>query len=1154
VFTHLIKIIFPEYCPESLHGSFFTRKRILLFMFLFISITAIFFILYNSSQILDSYNDIEEENMDSSIRSLEESIFRQAVTLQKTTNDYAGWDDTAQYVRDHNSQYELNNLNLNSLKNLGVTFVSVIQQDGNLQYLKWYDSDSDEELSLSEPFLITSTLVADNQVDSFILWSENHDSLLISKAPITSSDGTMETGYLLYFGIPLDPIIKSAIKDSDITSISVTVQPLPDNSYPYHSFSLIPPGKRTVTAQNDSVITGEFSLPAGIGSPTLNITIQRDKRFYAKGKAFVTPYFWRSIAFTILSLLMGMLVMIELIRRYDHTHSLIGSQEKEIEVLKHRREILDKFHVILDRYLHAGPDSDQNIQMIVASAGGLFEAEYLAYIRVDNGKPTMVSSWPNSVMEIQTLLTNLVSTHHPYKGYAEGQVIPLPLVFFEDTSRIALVNPTIHAVLFRSIRPCDETLGYFFMFLSSVDNLDETNQIVLDLLINALNGEEKRRVEQISLHKRDIVLEAIGHSATRLLSDLSISSIVEILHAYVNEIGVDEAHLFIWKIDDNEELLLTHDYCWSSESSRNSSHQLFWEDLMASPIRNWISKDSSPGIRAGLSGNFPDAQDFLQTQGIRSIVLIPLLSQNEFIGALFLIDRKQDRIWLSTELEALNIASSLIMATIAKIENDEEIREREENFKQFFNNIRDFIFVLDTDGRIITANLFALQEVGIKPSELRGMHLSGIFTSRWIGSSPISEETLFSAISPERAAILLTIDGKEIPVELRQLPGIWNGEQAIFCICKDISGLKRSEHKFATAFRSSQVLHAIWNLRNDRLIDVNETFCNTLGFCRDDLLSRTQFSPGQVFDYQQIQKTKEVILTLGSIRDFDITLKTKKGEERAGSLYGALIEIDGQPCILYSIVDITDKKRAEIRIQALLHELSASNMELQNFAHVVAHDLKEPLRGIYSLVSWISEDNLDGINPKGQRYLQMIFDQIQRMNELIDGILTYSQAGFIRDEGEDVPVQLIVSEVIDTLSPPDTVRITIETELPVIFGERTKVRQVFQNIISNSLSFIPPHDGQITIRSRPHGDFWLFEISDNGPGIDPSLHGAIFEIFSSFSQSPDNKGTGIGLAIVKRIIDTTGGSVWVESVPGNGATFCFTLLKSPVKDSGPGDP
>ncbi len=1154
MFTHLIKIIFPEYHPESPHGAFFTRRRILLIMFLFISITAIFFILYNSFQILDSYNDIEEENMASSLRSLQESILRQAETLQKTTRDYAGWDDSAQYVRDHNSRYENENLNPKSLKNLGITFVSVVQQDGKIQYLKWYDPASNEELPLSGPSSIISILKTNNRVESFILWSENYDSLLISKAPITSSDGKMETGYLLYFGIPLDPIIKSAAGDSDITGIFVNAQPSPGNTYPYHSFSLLSPGTRTVTSLNDSAITGEISLPDSIGPTVLNITIHGDKRYYAKGMAFVTPYIWRSIAFTILTLLMGTFVMIELIRRYEHTQSLMGSQEKEIEVLKHRREILDKFHVILDRYLHAGPNSEQNIQMIVASAGGLFQAEYLAYIRVDNGQPTVVSSWPNPVLEIQTLLTNLVSTHHPYKGYAEGQVIPIPLVFFEDSSRIALVNPSIHAILFRSIRPCEETLGYFFMFLSSADNLDETNQIVLDLLINALNGEEKRRAEQISLQKRDIVLEAIGHSATRLLSDLSISSIVEILHAYVNEIGVDEAHLFIWRTDDDEELLLTHDYCWNSEASRYSSHQLFWDDLIASPIRNWISKDSVPGIRAGLPGNFPDAQDFLQAQGIRSLVLIPLLSQNEFIGALFLIDRKQDRIWLSTELEALNIASGLIMATIAKIENDEEIREREENFKQFFNNIRDFIFVLDTEGRIITANLFALQEVGIKPSELRGMHLSGIFTSRWIGSSLLSEEKIFSAISPERAAILLTIDGKEIPVELRQLPGIWNGEQAIFCICKDISGLKRSEHKFATAFRSSQVLHAIWNLRNDRLIDVNETFCNTLGFFRDDLLLNPEFSPCQVFDYPQIQKTKEVILTLGSIRDFDITLKTKKGEERAGSLYGALIEIDGQPCILYSIVDITDKKRAEIRIQALLHELSASNMELQNFAHVVAHDLKEPLRGIYSLVSWISEDNLDGINPKGQRYLQMIFDQIQRMNELIDGILTYSQAGFIRDEGEDVPVQLIVSEVIDTLSPPDTIRISIETELPVIFGERTKVRQVFQNILSNSLSFIPPHDGQISIRSRPHGDFWLFEISDNGPGIDPSLHGAIFEIFSSFSQSPDKKGTGIGLAIVKRIIDTTGGSVWVESVPGNGATFCFTLLKSPVKDSGPGDP
>ena len=206
--------------------------------------------------------------------------------------------------------------------------------------------------------------------------------------------------------------------------------------------------------------------------------------------------------------------------------------------------------------------------------------------------------------------------------------------------------------------------------------------------------------------------------------------------------------------------------------------------------------------------------------------------------------------------------------------------------------------------------------------------------------------------------------------------------------------------------------------------------------------------------------------------------------------------------------------------------------------------LRTPLRGIYSLASWIDEDFHDTIGPDGQRYVQMITDQVQRMYQLIDGILAYSKAGLIKEERTSVSIEQVIHDVLKTLSPPPSVRIIIETEMPVVCTEQTKIQQVFQNLIANSLAHLGRDDGEIRIRVRSFGKTRVFEVTDNGPGIDPALHTTIFEMFRSFPSSDGRKGTGIGLSIVKRIIETSGGSIWVESEPGKGATFCFTLGES----------
>jgi|GEM_PF-5921352 len=1133
------------------------RKLILPILFL-IMVLAILFIQYNSQMMLNSYNEVEEVGTNFSLLAIKSLISLQAETLERTTLDYAKWDETAGYIKEPTDQYISKNFQVRSLKSLGITYVSISDQDGKILYLKQYDPDTYAEIN---PVVLPSGLSsADDTSESTkkSLVYANGSLLLISQAGISNSEATLPSSGFFIFGTPLDQAITKKVHELMLDESAVhLISPVsPEIQTPMFDISQVP--VFTLGEQNETWKSGTLSFTDPSSSSILQISISGNKYFLPQGRSFVSSYFLRSVLFCLITITLGILIIFLLFRGHDQARSQISAQNIELAALKARREILDKFHQVLDQYLNAGLESEQNIPMITKTAGGMLKTEAAFYTRFEDGGCTLVSSWPDTGESVHAWLAAffLSQPDLPDSAFYSGGDLVISVEDLPEEGRnlVKTMYPRVRMIVSRGISISGNLVGDLSLLLSGEEPESEVNQIMLDLIVHALSGEENRRRTKAALKRRDILLEAIGYSAAQVIGDLSTSSIIEILHKIVMKMGVTEAHFFAWHTVTGNPVL-THDYVWVNEAADFSEDQLTWKELLESPFNPAIFEIN--GAVAGPAEKFPAEQEFLYAHGIRSIALIPFISRKETRGVLILADRARERSWHTSELDALRIAVDLLMATLVRIDSEEDHKRRDENFQQFFDHLNDFVFILDSDGRIITANLFAQQETGIRASDMRGMRLSGLFTSRWM-DTPLSPEG-GRIPAQERTAVLLTIEGREIPVEIRYLAGIWNGNQAIFCICKDISHIKRSEHKFATAFRSSQVLHAIWSLREERLIDANETFFETTGYAGKEILRSTHWSEYGIIDPDKFRHIRETILTEGSVRDLELSLKTKSGEMRHGSLFGALIEIDADPCILFSIVDITDRKRAEQKVQDLLKELSASNKGLHDFAHIVAHDLKDPLRGIFTLSSWIGEDYKEQIGPDGERYIGMITEQVQRMYLLIDGILAYSQAGIVREDRIPVSISLVITEVLQILSPSPSVRIVIDDDMPVIIAERTKIQQVFQNLIGNSLSHLNRDDGEIRISARPALDkegtppvsgssgsegsyeFWEFEIADNGPGIDLSLHESIFEIFTSYPSQDGKKSSGIGLSIVKRIVETSGGSIWVKSVPGGGATFCFTI-------------
>ncbi|MEB3357460.1 MAG: ATP-binding protein [Synechococcales bacterium] len=263
--------------------------------------------------------------------------------------------------------------------------------------------------------------------------------------------------------------------------------------------------------------------------------------------------------------------------------------------------------------------------------------------------------------------------------------------------------------------------------------------------------------------------------------------------------------------------------------------------------------------------------------------------------------------------------------------------------------------------------------------------------------------------------------------------------------------------------------------------------------------------------------------------------------------------------ILGTVMDITERKQTETALKTQTAKLTEANQlltqtklrleernrELDEFARVVSHDLKAPLRAIANLSTWIEEDLQERLLPENQEQMTLLRQRVARMEALISGLLRYSRAGRADVPFERVNVGDLLADVLDSLAPPDGMTIHLATDLPTLTARRLLLHQVFANLVSNAIKHHDRPDGQITIAVQDQESFYEFTVTDDGPGIDPHFHERIFGIFQTLPSRNPAANTGIGLSLVKKIVEMEGGTIWVKSQLGQGTAFHFTWPKVP---------
>jgi len=261
--------------------------------------------------------------------------------------------------------------------------------------------------------------------------------------------------------------------------------------------------------------------------------------------------------------------------------------------------------------------------------------------------------------------------------------------------------------------------------------------------------------------------------------------------------------------------------------------------------------------------------------------------------------------------------------------------------------------------------------------------------------------------------------------------------------------------------------------------------------------------------------------------------------------------------ILVHAVDVTTQVLARREVERKAEELAriaraleTSNRELDQFAYVASHDLKAPLRGISNISTWIEEDLEGVVSPEVREHLELLRGRVHRMEGLIEGILQYSRAGRMKERAVRVDTAELVEEVVELIAPPEGVRVEVAGGMPVVHTERLPLQQVFMNLIGNAVKYAGGDAPLVRVESRESEGMCEFAVIDNGPGIAPEYHERIFGIFQMLEARDKVEGTGIGLSIVKKLVESRGGRVWVESEEGAGSTFRFLWPQAHEESTG----
>jgi PAS domain S-box-containing protein len=467
-------------------------------------------------------------------------------------------------------------------------------------------------------------------------------------------------------------------------------------------------------------------------------------------------------------------------------------------------------------------------------------------------------------------------------------------------------------------------------------------------------------------------------------------------------------------------------------------------------------------------------------------------------------------------------------------------------------------FMIASDARLLYVNEQACRSLGYTREELLSMTVHDVDpnfpSSRW----PAHWNELMKAGSLRFETQHRKKDGTVIPAEVSANYISFGGREYNWAFAQDIAERKRTENDLKRAYQLTKTIIDSMNdaislidVRDFTIVGVNSVFLSQYGYAEESELAGKHC-------YEVTHRRPDVCSPPDDICPLIETVRTKDHFAVDHVHYGKhgekiYVEVSTSPIkdengnvvqVVHVQRNITDRKLAEQERERLLSDLARSNKELEQFAYVASHDLQEPLRMVTSFLQLLERKYKGRLDEKADEYIHFAVDGVERMQKLIEALLSYSRISKRGAAFSPVDANTVFSHAVSNLAAAiqETGATVKKENLPAVSGDETQLVQLFQNLIANAIKYQKPGARPVVhISAKQEGDNWVFSVKDNGIGIEPQHFDTVFQIFQRLHSRTQYSGTGIGLAICKRIVERHHGRIWVESLPDRGATFFFTI-------------